>query len=120
MDGNGQTHDNPALTKVTFAQHNKRSEQESALEKVMTKKQRVAGLQEMRNGVNIAALGDKTYKAVEYESGFFLPGGLITGSTNRVQNKTSGNGKAVDFYSGLKLDGPLNKNSKNYEQVTRE
>lgn len=74
----------------------------------------------MRNGVPIASLGDKNYRAVEYETGFFQPGGLIAGSTNRTSLKTSGNGKAVDFYSGLKLDGPLNKNSKNYEQVTKE
>jgi hypothetical protein len=26
----------------------------------------------------------------------------------------------VDFYSGLKLDGPLNKNSKTYVQVCKE
>jgi hypothetical protein len=39
---------------------------------------------------------------------------LITGSTNTIKQKTSGNGKAVDFYTGLKLDGPLNKGSKNY------
>lgn len=77
-------------------------------------------MSEMRNGVPIAALGDKNYRAVEYESGFFQAGGLIAGSTNRTQLKTSGNGKAVDFYSGLKLDGPLNKNAKNYEQVTKE
>jgi len=70
--------------------------------------------------VPIASLGDKNYKAVEYEARFFHAGGLISGSTNSLKSKTSGNGKAVDFYSGLKLDGPLNKNSKNYEQVTKE
>lgn len=74
----------------------------------------------MRNGVPIASLGDKNYRAVEYETGFFHGGGLIAGSTNRNQLKSSGNGKAVDFYSGLKIDGPLNKNSKNYETVTKE
>ena len=70
---------------------------------------------QQRNHVPIASLGDKNYKAVEYETDFFLAGGLVPGSTNKVQHKTSGNGKAVDFYSGLKLDGPLNKGSKNYE-----
>lgn len=29
-------------------------------------------------------------------------------------------GKTVDFYSGLKLDGPLNPGSKNYETVEKE
>jgi hypothetical protein len=29
----------------------------------------------------MASLGDKNYKAVEYEPGFFIAGGLIPGST---------------------------------------
>ena len=41
--------------------------------------------------------------------GFFHEGGLIVGSTNQYKIKTAGNAKAIDFYSGLKLDGPLNK-----------
>ena len=61
----------------------------------------------------MASLGDKNYKAVEYEPGFFIAGGLIPGSTQQTK-KTSSTGKNVDFYSGLKLDGALNKNSKNY------
>ena len=77
-------------------------------------------MQQKRNNVGCKALGDKNYKAVEYDAGFFREGGLISGSTNSLRPRNSGNGKAVDFYSGLKLDGPLNKDSKNYEQVTRE
>ena len=74
----------------------------------------------MRNTLPMASLGDKNYKAVEYDPGFFKAGGLISGSTQVTANRSSGNGKAVDFYSGLKLDGPLNKNSKNYVQVCKE
>lgn len=74
----------------------------------------------MRGDYPIASLGDKNYKAVEYDSGFFFAGGLITGSTNRKNIKSAGGGKAVDFYTGLKLDGPLNPGSKNYEQVSKE
>ncbi len=70
--------------------------------------------------MTLASLGDKNYKAVEYDPGFFLPGGLIPGSTNKAKSRTSGNGKNVDFYSGLKLDGPLNKDSKNYATVCKE
>ena len=33
----------------------------------------------------------------------------MVGSSNKVKIKTAGNAKAIDFYSGLKLDGPLNK-----------
>ena len=36
---------------------------------------------EMRNGLSMAALGDKIYKAPEYQTGFFKDGGLIVGST---------------------------------------
>jgi hypothetical protein len=49
-----------------------------------------------------------------------LPGGLIPGSTNSLKIASTSDGKSVDFYSGLKLDGPLNPGSKNYEQVMRE
>lgn len=86
----------------------------------MTAKARVNDLNGQRGGYPMTSLGDKNYKAVEYESGFFRGGGIIPGSTNKVWPKNSGGGKAVDFYSGLKLDGPLNPGSKNYEQVTRE
>lgn len=68
----------------------------------------------------MTSLGDKIYKAVEYESGFFKAGGLITGSTNNFNHKSTGSGKTVDFYSGLKIDGPLNPDSKNYVTVTKE
>ena len=68
----------------------------------------------------MASLGDKNYKAVEDDSGFFFAGGLIPGSTQIVKSRAGAGGKAVDFYSGLKLDEPLNKNSKNYATVCRE
>ena len=38
----------------------------------------------------MASLGDKNYKAVEYEPGFFIAGGLIPGSTQQTK-KTSSN-----------------------------
>lgn len=79
-----KTNDNPALNRVCFTQHNKRSQNETQLETVLTSKTRVQTMSEMRNGVPIAALGDKNYRAVEYESGFFQAGGLIAGSTNRT------------------------------------
>lgn len=81
----------------------------------MTQKARVNTISEMRGGYPLTSLGDKIYKAVEYEQGFFNKGGLIPGSTNKKMPKNSGGGKAIDFYSGLKLDGPLNKGSKTYE-----
>jgi len=47
----------------------------------MTKKSRVTNLAAQRAGLNMASLGDKNYKAVEYEPAFFFGGGLIPGST---------------------------------------
>jgi len=87
---------------------------------MMTQKHRVNTLDSQRGGYPLTSLGDKIYKAVEYEKGFFLAGGLIPGSTNNFKNKSTSNGKTVDFYSGLKLDGPLNPGTKNYETVTKE
>jgi hypothetical protein len=68
----------------------------------------------------LASLGDKIYKAVEYEKDFFLAGGLVAGSTNALKSRSSGNGKTVDFYTGLKLDSKLNPDSKNYATVCKE
>jgi hypothetical protein len=87
---------------------------------MMTQKIRVIGLDQQRGGLNQTACGDKNYKAVEYETGFFHRGGLIAGSTQNFAHKSSSTGKTVDFYTGLKLDGPLNPGSKNYETVCRE
>jgi hypothetical protein len=48
----------------------------------MTQKMRIKSLNQQRAQLPMASLGDKNYKAVEYEPGFFLPGGLIAGSTH--------------------------------------
>ena len=48
---------------------------------MMGSKKRIATIYENRNGLGMAALGDKNYKAPEYEPGFFREGGLIAGST---------------------------------------
>lgn len=50
-------------------------------EKQMGQKVRVQTMYEMRNGLPMASLGDKIYKAPEYQTGFFYDGGLIVGST---------------------------------------
>ena len=65
--------------------------------------------EDTRNGIGVASQGDKKYKAVEYSERFFHEGGLIAGSTHQAHIKSAGNAKAIDFYAGLKLDGPLNK-----------
>ena len=45
---------------------------------------------------------------------------LIIFFSNKSRVGSQSNGKAIDFYAGLKLGGPLNKGSKTYVQVTRE
>ena len=66
------------------------------------------------NGMTIEQF--KTFVLGEdIEDFFFHSGGLIVGSTNNLDHKSTSVGKTVDFYSGLKLDGPINPDSKNYE-----
>ena len=49
-------------------------------------------------------LGDKTYKVVDNSPDFFKDGGLIVGSTNRINyNKTTRRGED-NFYQTLDLD----------------
>jgi hypothetical protein len=47
----------------------------------MGMKKRVTTMYDQRNGLPLHSLGDKIYKAPEYQSNFFKEGGLITGST---------------------------------------
>lgn len=66
---------------VTYTHHNRRTIDEFSLEARMQEKRRINTLIAQRNGLPVANLGDKNYKAVEYQKGFFNEGGLITGST---------------------------------------
>ena len=76
---------------------------------------------DQRNGLPLTSLGDKNYKHPEYQTGYFKDGGLIVGSTNKLRMASGGSGKAIDFYSGLKLDqGPLNPNRKTWAEAVKE
>ena len=57
---------------------------EHELEKEMQRKTRLGEYYDKRNGINLASLGDKPYKAVTYFEGFYKTPGLIAGSTNRL------------------------------------
>ena len=92
----------------TFINHNRKSMNEYLTTDLMGHKKRIE-FPDQRNGIGVASLGDKKYKAVEYSDRFFHEGGLVAGSTHQVHIKSAGNAKAIDFYSGLKIDGPLNK-----------
>lgn len=67
--------------KATFVQHNRKTVDEYKVEAKMQGKVRVKTLYDQRNGLPMSSLGDKVYKAVEYQTGFFKEGGLIVGST---------------------------------------
>ena len=45
---------------------------------------------------------------------------LLTLDRNTIKPRSNGGANAIDFYSGLKLDGPLNKDMKTYVQVEKE
>ena len=76
------TWDDPGIGLKTFVHiHNRKSVVEHNAEKQMGQKVRVQTMYEMRNGLPMASLGDKIYKAPEYQTGFFYDGGLIVGST---------------------------------------
>lgn len=100
---------------------NKGSSKEYTAEEMMTQKKRVATLYDQRNGMPMRSGGDKNYKYPDYTPGFFKEGGLVAGSSNQLRQKSGANGKAVDFYSGLKLDqGPLNPGRKTWAQAVKD
>lgn len=99
---------------------NRKTQDEVGIAKLMGSKKRVTTTFEARNGLPMASLGDKIYKTPEYMPGFYRESGLIPGSTNSYKARSSGNANTIDFYSGLKLDGPLNKGMKTYKQVEKE
>ena len=76
------TYEDLPIGKATFLERNNRKTiNETEINKTMGSKKRVNTMYEARNGLAMAALGDKTYKAPEYQPGFFREGGLIAGST---------------------------------------
>ena len=69
------------IGKRTFVSHNRKTMNEYNQEKVMGTKKRINTFYEMRNGLPVSSLGDKIYKAPDYQPGFFRDGGLVAGST---------------------------------------
>ena len=102
------TYEDDEVGKKTYVYHNRKTMSEYMTTDLMGHKKRT-DFYGQRNGIGVASLGDKKYKAVEYDDRFFHEGGLVVGSTHQIKIKSAGNAKAIDFYSGLKLDGPLNK-----------
>ena len=79
-------------------------EREWDVENKMTRKKRILSLYEQRNGMISFNLGDKNYKNVENSVDFFKEGGLIVGSSNRINyNKNTRRGES-NFYQTLDLN----------------
>ena len=79
------------------------SKVEYGIESVMTRKKRILSLYEQRNKMINTNPGDKDYKCVENSPDFFKEGGLIVGSTNKINyNKTTRKGDD-NFYQTLDL-----------------
>jgi hypothetical protein len=87
--------------RVSYSRDN--SKIEYGVESVMTRKKRILSLYEQRNKMIDTNPGDKNYKCVENSPDFFKDGGLIVGSTNRMNyNKTTRKGDD-NFYQTLDL-----------------
>ena len=79
------------------------SKNEYGVESVMNRKKRILSLYEQRNKMINTNPGDKNYKVVENSPDFFIEGGLIVGSTNRMNyNRTTRKGND-NFYQTLDL-----------------
>ena len=73
------------------------------LDKLMTRKQRIYSLFDQSNGMINRYPGNKNYKNVENSTDFFKEGGLIVGSSNKINyNKTTKRGED-NFYQTLDL-----------------
>ena len=98
---------------------NYRTFKEIPIEKEFGQKKKIYCLEDKRNGMQIRIPGDKFYKASEHTNGFFKEGGLIVGSTNRINyNKTQCKG-ANNFYETLDFKAKMLDGSKLWKNKTK-
>ena len=53
-----------------------KSSQEYNLEADMNRKQRIRDLDRQRNGIGVATMGDRPFKQVEHETGYYAKGDM--------------------------------------------
>ena len=70
--------------------------------------------------MEVSSLDQRKYTSLESLSGSVTAFWVWTFRRNTIKPRSNGNANAIDFYSGLKLDGPLNKGMKTYVQVQKE
>lgn len=99
----------------------KESLNEYGVESTLGGKKRLPYLSHRRNEMPIISPGDKIYKSVEFSNDFYKQGGLIVGSTNKIQyNKTDGK-RGDNFYASLDLSiKTLNKNKLWKNKIVKE
>ena len=76
---------------------------ETPIEKEFGIKKKLWSLTERRNGMELRIPGDKYYKASEHLSDFFKEGGLIPGSTNKINFNKTQSKRSNNFYDTLNI-----------------
>ena len=77
------------------------------VEKVMFRKRRVLSLDQQRNGYDSYLPGDKAYKCVENDNGFFKLEGIVVGSTHRKRKKKTDKLGDVIFFKTLDVNAKV-------------
>ncbi len=87
----------------------------------MTRKKRIYSLFDQSNGMINRYPGNKNYKNVENSTDFFKEGGLIVGSSNKINyNKTTKRGED-NFYQTLDLNVKILNDDKIWDnKITKE
>ena len=93
----------PLFQKKIRVNYPERKEKEWKVESRMSRKKRVLSLYEQRNGMIKSNPGDKSYKCVDNCTDFFKEGGLIVGSTNKINYNKSMRRGEDNFYQTLDL-----------------
>lgn len=84
-----------------------RKSDDIALESQMQRKARLNRYYDKRNGISVAALGDKPYKATNYTADFYKHGGLIPGSSNIERKRNVARQRQIDFTIDKKAPWPV-------------
>ena len=77
---------------------------EYGIESIMNRKKRILSLGKKRNHMKVCKPGDKNYNCVENSPDYYKIGGLIPGSTQRINYKKSTRKGENKFYQTINLD----------------
>ena len=77
---------------------------EYGIESIMNRKKRILSLGKNRNFMKLCKPGDKNYNCVENSPDFYKEGGLIPGSTNRINFRKTTRRGDDNFFQTLDLN----------------